>query len=184
MPLRLFAALTPPPEAASTLHAAASGLADRLPPHRLIPAEQLHLTMAFIGETRPKEVRDVKESVDRSCAGLKAFVLTGQRLVTIPTPEDGGPPRLVAVATDSPPTLLEIQRRLAQRLTKPKKNGRRPRFLPHLTVARYKHGETSGAIDEPLPLPAPWPVSTCTLFASILTAGGSVYEVVHVTKLG
>lgn len=184
-PLRLFVALSPPPEAAAILHRAAESLdsGGKLPPHRLIPSDQLHLTLAFIGETRAKEVRDVKESVDRSCSGLRTFTLTATRLVTIPTPEDGGPPRLIAAATDSPPTLLEIQRRLAQRLTRPKKNGRRPRFLPHLTLARYKHGETSDAIDQPLTPPQSWQVSECVLYSSNLTAGGSVYEVVHTARL-
>lgn len=155
----------------------------RLPPRRLIPAEQLHLTMVFIGDTRPKEVREVKESVDRSCAGLRAFTLSAGRIVTIPTPEDGGPPRLIAATTDSPPTLLEVQRRLAQRLTKPKKNGRRSRFLPHLTLARYQHGETSEAIDQPLAEPVSWRVSGFTLYSSVVTVKGSVYQVVHTAVL-
>jgi 2'-5' RNA ligase len=181
---RLFVAISPDAAASAALHGAATAMEARLPPHRVMPADQLHLTLAFIGDTRAKEVRDVKESVDRSCAGLKPFMLTAQRIVTIPTPEDGGPPRLIAAVTDSPPTLLEVQRRLAQRLTKPKKNGRRSRFLPHLTLARYRHGETSDAVDEALATPAPWLVEGCTLFASVLTAHGSVYEVVHRARLG
>ena len=184
-PLRLFVALSPPSEAATLIAAAAESLSTRLPPHRIIPADQLHLTLAFIGETRAKEVRDVKESVDRSCSGLRAFTLTATRLITIPTPDDGGPPRLIAAATDSPPTLLEIQRRLAHRLTKPKKNGRRPRFLPHITLARYwgGHGETSDAIDHPLAAPVSWRVSVCILYSSILTAGGSIYQPIHTAAL-
>jgi 2'-5' RNA ligase len=181
---RLFVALTPSPEASQSLHAAAAAMAPRLPPHRSIPAEQLHLTLVFIGDTRAKEVRDIKESVDRSCSGLQPFTLTAERLITIPTPDDGGPPRLIAAATDAPPTLLEIQRRLAQRLTRPKKNGRRSRFLPHLTVVRYRHGETSDAINEPLAVPQPtWRVESCTLYASHLKLDGAVYEVVHTARL-
>lgn len=180
---RLFVALVPDAPAATLLHDAAAAMAARLPPHRLIPSEQLHMTLAFIGDTRAKEVREVKESVDRSCAGLEPFTLTALRIATIPTPEDGGPPRLIAAVTDAPPTLLEIQRRLAQRLTKPKKNGRRSRFLPHLTLARYRHGETSDAIDQQLETPIAWRVSRCMLFSSVLTAGGSVYEAVHTARL-
>lgn len=185
MTLRLFVAMAPPLAVGESLLGAAQALSGSLPPHRLIPAEQLHLTLAFIGETRAKEVRDVKESVERSCAGLRAFTLTAERLVTIPTPDDGGPPRLLAAQTDAPATLLEIQRRLAQRLTKPKKNGRRARFLPHLTLARYRHGETSAAIDSPLGEPRPsWRVESCLLYSSHLTADGSVHEVVHTVPLG
>ncbi|MFT3686108.1 MAG: RNA 2',3'-cyclic phosphodiesterase [Phycisphaerales bacterium] len=177
-------ALTPDPPSATSLHSAAAAIAGALPPHRLIPTDQLHLTLAFIGETRAKEVREVKESVDRSCSGLHPFTLTAERLITIPTPDDGGPPRLLAAATDSPPTLLEIQRRIAQRLTRPKKNGRRSRFLPHITLARYRHGVSSDAIDQPLTEPRPsWRVESCTLYASHLKANGAEYEIVHTTKL-
>jgi len=177
--LRLFVALSPGSGAAAELRRAAESLAPGLPPHRLIPADHVHMTLAFIGDTRAKEVREVCESVDRSCAGLGPFILTAGRLVTIPTPDDGGPPRLIAAVTDSPPALLEIQRRLAQRLTRAKKNGRRPRFLPHLTLARYRHGETSDAIDHPLERPVSWRVEACVLFSSTLRAEGSVYAAVH-----
>jgi len=142
------------------------------------------MTLAFIGDTRAKDVRDVRESVERSCSGLSPFSLTVLRLATIPTPQDGGPPRLVAAVTDAPPTLLEIQRRLAQRLTKPKRNGRRSRFLPHLTLARYRHGETSEAIDlAPAGEPVRWRVDSCVLFSSTLRAEGSVYAPVHRVEL-
>ncbi|HZW05577.1 MAG TPA: RNA 2',3'-cyclic phosphodiesterase [Phycisphaerales bacterium] len=181
--LRLFVALLPDAASAGALQAAAVAMGGRLPPHRSIPAEQLHMTLAFIGETRAKEVREVKESVDRSCAGLEPFTLTAERIVTIPTPEDGGPPRLIAAVTDAPPTLLEVHRRLVQRLTRPKKNGRRSRFLPHLTLARYRHGETSDALDDLLPTPVAWRVSGVTLYASTLTASGSIYDALHRSEL-
>ncbi|HYD01005.1 MAG TPA: RNA 2',3'-cyclic phosphodiesterase [Phycisphaerales bacterium] len=177
--LRLFAALVPDAPSADALQAAAEAMSGRLPPHRVIPAAQLHMTLAFIGDTRVKELREVKESVDRSCAGLDPFTLTARQIVTIPTPENGGPPRLIAAVTDAPPTLLEVQRRLAQRLTKPKKNGRRSRFLPHLTLARYRHGETSDPHDVQLAAPVSWLAEAVTLYASTLTAGGSIYSEVH-----
>lgn len=155
-----------------------------LPPHRVIDAAALHMTLAFIGDTDPKALPDVRESVDRSCSGVGPFDLRAQRLVTIPTPNDGGPARLVAAVTDAPAGLLEVQRRLAQRLTRPKRNGRRPRFLPHLTLARYRHGESSGPIDWAVDAPVSWRVESCTLYSSVLTADGSLYAPVHTARLG
>ena len=47
--------------------------------------------------------------------------------------------RLLAAQTDAPPTLLELQRRLAQRLARnPRDRGRTgDRFRPHMTLARF-----------------------------------------------
>lgn len=183
--LRLFVAITPPADLSEALlqTLASSGLV--LPPHRLIPPEDQHLTLAFIGETRQKDLRSVVESVDRACVGFSAFALVPEAFITIPTPADGGPPRLVAARTNAPSPLIEMQRRLAMRLTTPKRNGHRARFLPHLTLARYAHGQTSDPIDvalTPAILP-PWAVGRIMLYSSVLRADHAVYEAVHEARL-
>jgi 2'-5' RNA ligase len=186
--LRLFVAICPPPELTRAL-LVLRPTAVAMPAHRVLDEASVHLTLAFIGETHCKDLRSVKESVDRSASGVPAFTLSPQRLITIPTPQDGGPPRLLAVSTDAPPGLLEVQRRLAQRLTSPKRNGRRARFLPHVTVARYQHGQTSGAVDEPVEGSlataglATWEVRGVSLFSSVLTREGSVYTIEHTAQL-
>jgi len=188
--LRLFVALCPPEPLGAALTALRpTGVA--IPEHRVVDASTpyaLHMTLAFVGETHHKELRSVKESVQRSASGLGAFTITAQRLVTIPTPQDGGPPRQLAVTTDAPATLLEMHRRLSQRLTSPKRNGRRARFLPHITTLRYLHNQTSAAVDEPVMLdagwgPGAWRVAELLLFSSVLTREGSVYQVEHSVPL-
>lgn len=183
--LRLFVALAPPAEVAKEFLRALEALGLTLPPHRLIPHGDQHLTLAFIGETRQKELRHVIESVDRACAGFAPFILNPEALITIPTPDDGGPPRLIAARTTAPSALIEIQRRLAMRLTKPKRNGHRARFLPHVTVARYAHGKTSDPVDLPIAgTPQLWTISEVTLYSSTVRADRAEYQAVHTVSLG
>lgn len=174
--MRCFVAILPPVEVRVALAGVLDGRA--LPRGRGVPAENLHLTLVFIGDVHAKALRDVKESVERSASGVGAFTLRVNGLVTIPTPEDGGPPRLIAARTDAPAGLLEAQRRLVTRLARPKKNGRFTRFLPHVTLYRYAHGASSDAFDDPLDGPS-FTVDRIVLMESRQTAAGGVYVPVH-----
>lgn len=69
--LRLFIAIYPPKEIAREL-LEWLGAFD-LPPHRLTPIDQVHLTLQFIGDVTPGRLKETIESVERSAAGLDAF---------------------------------------------------------------------------------------------------------------
>ncbi len=170
--LRLFVSIDPPREVAERLLESLNGLS--LPPHRVTRVEHVHMTLVFVGDTRRRDVRSVVESVERSCAGLGRFMLAARELVTIP---DEGPARLVAATMDSPPALLEIQRRLATRLAKPKRSGKPEVFTPHLTLCRFPEGTANGAWSGMVDV-AGFEVSRVRLMASVLRPGGAEHEVV------
>lgn len=133
------------------------------------------MTLFFLGNTGPRELRDVRESVERSVAGVRPFELTPQRLVTLP---ERGPPRVYAVQTDRPPGLMEIQRRLVQRLVRRPGTSADNRFLPHLTLSRVKEGESAERVDSPL-AGSPFPVRSIGLIRSVLGPGGARHEVIE-----
>ncbi|MGH7131081.1 MAG: RNA 2',3'-cyclic phosphodiesterase [Phycisphaerales bacterium] len=170
--LRLFVALYPPPEIATTLLHALAPLT--LPDHHVTPVDHVHLTLVFIGDRRVKELREVRESVERSASGLGPFDLTPQRLITIPTPAQGGRPRLIASTTDTPPMLLELQRRLATRLARP--DERHKAYTPHITLCRYAHEATSEPIHQPISI-AGFRIDRVQLMSSIVTRDGAKHEV-------
>ncbi len=170
--LRMFVAAYPPQSLVQRWHEQLAGL--RLPSHRLTPLDQVHLTLLFIGDTPAKEMPRVTESAQRAAAGLAAFSLSPQSLISLPQSSPSQPVRLVAVETDAPPTLLELQRRLANRLARKTSNRR---YLPHLTLCRF----TPPTLIEPLNLPASGDAFTITDFAlmrSTLTPKGSHHELV------
>jgi len=139
------------------------------PRHRVTPIGQLHMTLHFIGETDERELGAVAESVERSASGLPSFVLMPLRLVTFP---ERGRPRLIALETDAPPTLLEIQRRLVHRLARSTRAKTGDRFRPHLTLCRFQASVTQAPVDEPVTIPA-FRVDRVVLVRSILRPSGS-----------
>lgn len=170
--LRLFVCLHPPAAAVERLLALLATL--ELAAHRVVSAEQVHMTLQFIGEARANHVDDIAESVERSVAGIEPFELTPVMLATLP---DRGGPRLVAAMTDAPPGLSEIHRRLVHRLAhhvRPDKD----RFTPHLTLCRFMHGaaaeRVSKAIDEPA-----FRVERVSLMRSVLRPDGAEHKEVR-----
>lgn len=129
--LRLFVALYPPPELARTLPLLLDPLS--LPAFRTTREEQVHLTLYFVGDTDPRQVDTVLESVRRSASGIGPITLTPRSLVSLP---ERGPPRLVALEVDSSANLMEFQRRLAHRLSRRADRGHE-HFLPHFTLCRF-----------------------------------------------
>ncbi len=69
--LRLFVAVYPPEQVARKLLAALDRL--RLPAHRLVAPEQVHLTLHFIGDTPVDRLDATRETVHRSTGGLQSF---------------------------------------------------------------------------------------------------------------
>jgi len=175
--LRLFAAIFPPTEIAAAL-------LDELreytvPEHRQVPADQVHLTMQFIGDTPGNQLDATIESVQRAAAGLTRFVLKPEFFITLP---DDDLARLVAVETDSPPTLLEIKRRLVTRLARTKRERNRG-FRPHFTLCRFRFPVKLGEpLKEPTEAPA-FEVDHIALMQSILKPSGAEYMRVATAEL-
>jgi 2'-5' RNA ligase len=168
--LRLFVAAYPPREAAVLILALLRPL--RLADHRPTPPEQLHMTLQFIGDTPESQMAAVRESVERSAAGVRAFSLRPARLMTLPK---RGAPRLVALETDLPAGLAEIQRRLVSRLaTEPR---RERDFTPHMTLCRFSHNAHAADLDALVTLP-PFGVNIIHLMRSTLKPEGAEHHAV------
>lgn len=143
--LRLFLGIYPPVEVAGQLLKHMREL-DSLPPHREVATEQVHLTLQFIGDTDPRRLDDVIESIDRAKKGIYAFQLQPHVFIAYPKAieqPDGQyrrrpSPRLIAAETDAPSNLLELHRRLAHRLSRRPRRDAADRFAPHFTLCRFR----------------------------------------------
>ena len=112
--------------------------------------------------------------MQRAASGLSSFVLTPQRLISLP---QRGPRRLVAVDTDAPWPLRELKSRLVTRLARNRSESRRT-YLPHLTLARFRRPDASAAVDEPIARAAElaFAVTGILLMRSTLSADGAVHH--------
>jgi RNA 2',3'-cyclic 3'-phosphodiesterase len=165
---RLFVAVYPPAE---FVNGAMSRLAQlALPEHRPTPPEQVHMTLQFVGDAPARELPTIRESVDRAAAGITAFELAPIRFITLP---ERGPARLMAVETDAPPSLTELQRRLAIRLARNARDRADGRFLPHLTLARFPGGGIQGVGVSEAAAFAGFRVDSVRLMCSVLSPRGA-----------
>ncbi|MBL8759962.1 MAG: RNA 2',3'-cyclic phosphodiesterase [Phycisphaerae bacterium] len=167
--LRLFIAAYPPPEVVSPLLSAADLLA--LGSLKPSPPDQVHLTLVYIGDTDERQLDDVIESMHRAAAGFAPISVDVSRLIALP---ERGAARLIAAELTSPPTLVELQKRLVQRLTRTKPSHDRG-FLPHLTLARFPG--TGVALDRRAwePPGASFSITDLRLMSSVLATSGAVH---------
>jgi 2'-5' RNA ligase len=173
--MRLFVAMYPPMEAVREMLSLLGSLT--LPGHRETPEAQVHLTLFFVGDTDPRQLGGVVESVRRSASGIGGIVLRPLRLVTLPA---RGGPRLVAMETDAPANLVELQRRLAHRLSRRGARGGEG-FVPHLTLCRYSK-EGGESISRAVEMP-PFGVNDVTVVASVLKSSGAEHREVERVSL-
>jgi 2'-5' RNA ligase len=178
----VFVALYPAPDDAARLLSVIGGRS--LPPHRTTTPEQVHLTLAFLGPTRVREIDDVIESVERAAKGVEALTLEVRALVTMPRVVAGEPeiaPRSLAVETSAPSGLVELHKRLWSRVLAPRGH-RLTGFVPHVTLCRFEHGVVA-PINEPL---EPWPIvlSDLGVVESVVRAGGAVHKRLGTVALG
>lgn len=128
--LRLFLAAYPPRSVAERWLDAAREL---LPMGvRLTEAEQVHLTLVFLGDRDERDLPQIRESIQRACVGFGPITLRATELTMLPA---RGDPRLLAAMTTLARGLAEVQKRLADRLAL--EQGNRSEFVPHFTLARF-----------------------------------------------
>ncbi len=176
--LRLFVAAYPPREIAGAMLDALRTL--NLPAYRPVRLDQVHMTLQFIGDTPAKDLESKTESVQRAAGGLAATELTPLKLIALPK---RGRARLIAAETDGPPTLLELQRRLALRLARSPREKPGNHFLPHITLCRFRSPARIQPLDMPLDLPA-FSLSELKLMRSTLHPQGAEHHEVASFTLG
>lgn len=176
--LRLFVAVYPPLDVARAMLRLMEET--DLGEHRVTPEAQVHLTLQFVGDTAGGRVEEVVETVTRAAGGIEGFVLQPVRLITLP---ERGDARLLAVETDAPPPLLELQRRLASRLARKTRREKGDRFLPHLTLCRFREGVQRERVVREVAMEA-FAVREALVMRSVLHAGGSDHAEIGRVSLG
>jgi 2'-5' RNA ligase len=170
--LRLFCALQ---LADDTVACLAAWQAANLTRGRIVPPENLHVTLAFLGNRPAGEVQAIAAELREASAGAGPIVLRPLRYretrsVGMVVLEDVG-----GAATRLAGDVQERLERLGVYVRE-----RRP-WLPHVTVLRFQSREGL----------APETPNTCSihvvrsaLYRSVLGAGGARYEIVKTGALG
>ncbi len=170
MKKRLFIALDPPAQARDALSALCGGL----PEARWTPAEQLHLTLCFIGETDGSTFLDIREALQDIEA--VPFALKLQGLGVFPPRRE---PRVVWAGVEPNPALMALQRKLTTCLRHCGVILEKRKFAPHITLARLQNG-VSPRLERYLGAhalfsAAPFMVTSFTLYSSVLGRSGATH---------
>ncbi len=162
--MRLFLALTPPPEL-RTRFGELADLAQARCGGRRMPDNNLHLTLAFLGEVSPTRREALVNWVEQLAVPPGCWTLDSWGCFRVP--------RIVWIGGTPPdPALQRLHGRLWQALATLGFEGEPSRYVPHLTLLRRAERL------ETQELPAfriDWPYRQVELIHSVTGPGGSHY---------
>jgi RNA 2',3'-cyclic 3'-phosphodiesterase len=172
--VRLFVALPLP----QPLRARLAGYARPLPGVRWLPADNLHLTVHFLGDVDEGALPPLAEALAGACRAQPAFELAFERIGPAPRRR----PRMVWAWAGAEPRLAALAEAVAAAAAPCAPAARPPRTEhPHVTLARLRGGAPAGLPDEPTEERVR--VTACELVQSRLGPGGAAYTALVVLPL-
>lgn len=173
MSLRLFTAIALPADLRDRL----AGLAAGFPGGRRVAAENLHLTLAFIGQVPPARLADIDEAL----AEIRAapFELTLDGVGHFGTARKV---RVLWAGVEANPALAALQARVCTALRSLRLDIEARAYSPHVTLARFRAPPPPKRLGPWLAAnglfrAGPVRVDSFALYSSVLTAAGAHYRV-------
>ena len=156
---------------------------------RWTKAEQLHLTLKFLGNVPASSLEAVKQSLVEACAGAVPFHLRAEGIGFFP---DERQPRVVWVGFAGDENALTVlQTHIEQRLTPFVEKPGAEKFLPHAMLGRfqkYRRHKTENLLPRARALAnhvfGEWRVEEIGLFRSELSSEGARHTEVAVFPFG
>ena len=177
--IRTFVAIEIPSKVRTRAASVANGLRTEGDPFRWVEADNLHLTLKFLGEVEDRDVYQICQSVKRVAAELSPFSVEISGVGAFPKLEK---PRVVWLGVDEPENHLESLFAVLEDAMADHGFPREPRkFKPHVTLGRLRQGRRSPAdmasqIRRKIEFKAgDVPVSELVVFSSELTSAGPLY---------
>ena len=153
-----------------------SGLAQQVPGARLVPSEQLHLTVRFIGEVEGSLYRDVRERLHELSASPVPLQIEG-----VGHFPPRGKPRVLWAGVRSSSELLLLRNKVNWILRQCGIEPEPRKYHPHVTLARLKNSSSHRVaqfLSQHSLLKTPsFTVKNLTLYSSLLTAKGAVHTI-------
>ena len=175
--IRLFVALDLPDFVRDSLLSLQGGV----PGARWNAAEQLHLTLRFIGEVDENIAHDIDDTLVSIRAPSFAVELAG-------VGEFGGKnPRALWAGVKANEALLHLQRKIETALQRIGLTPEARKYSPHITLARLKAAPRDKVVQflthASLFSAGPFPVNQFVLFSSHPSQSGSIYRAERVYRL-
>jgi 2'-5' RNA ligase len=162
------------------------GTRGEFPELAVTPPENLHLTLAFLGQVDAALVESAEAAVRGAAEGRSPWRLRWTAAGAFPS---ASRPRVLWLGVDGGETLLDVHAALAEAMAGGGFRVEDRAFRPHLTLARVRRGEISreryqeiAAHLETLPAVAPSLAVALVLYESRLGGGPAVHVPLVVAK--
>ena len=183
--MRLFIAIPLPPEIAQRAFAV---LPQAIPALRRVQPENLHVTLAFLGETPESRLPDVAGAAEEAVTDVRPFRLVFDRAGRFP---ERGRPRVVWLGmADGRASVERLGAGLSRALRESALDFEDRPVSPHLTLARVREEATAAeartvaaAVDEVAVVPLEVNVSAIVVVRSVLSPKGSRYTTLATAPL-
>ncbi|NJD19994.1 MAG: RNA 2',3'-cyclic phosphodiesterase [Gemmatimonadetes bacterium] len=185
--MRSFIALNLPAKERQRIHREVRILREGGLPVRWVEPDALHITLKFLGETRPERVAEVEEAMAQVASATHPFALELSGFGAFPTLRR---PRVIWMGAEATPELRCLKQDLEWALADRGFEAETRAFHPHLTLGRAEPGDRAGAfrgLDElvaVLDLTRHVAVHTVDLMRSQLGRDGARYTILSSAKLG
>jgi 2'-5' RNA ligase len=170
--IRLFCALQLPADVVQVL---AGWQAVHLPAGRVVPPENLHVTLTFLGSRPQADMPAIEHELAEAAAGAGSVRLLARRYR-----ETGGAGMIVFDDVGGTGSVLAAELGLRLEGLGLYRPERRP-WLPHVTVTRFRERPR---LDPPLPALGEVDVVRAALYSSFLRPAGARYDVLESVALG
>lgn len=173
--MRLFVGCFPPPPI-QRAYAAAAAAWTRAPGARATTAEQIHLTLAFLGDQPPEVLDALHAELVAPVAAMPSFVVHGGAATGFPSVARAH----VGVIELAAPELDVLAQVVADGVRAGGIDLERRPFRAHATIARFRPARPIEPFEAPS---AEWPVTEISVVRSHLGPAGSRYEPLVVLPL-
>ena len=172
MTIRSFIALPIPTETVNELGdmAAKMSYQDKSGAVRWVDQENYHITLAFLGDKNQEDLELLAEKLDENIIQPE-FQLS----LTHPSPFPENRPKMLAAMAIKNNGILDLHKQVISSIKSIDMVIDKRKFIPHVTLGRYRHSKNSYAGDIPINVSFETVIDEVVLYESVLTSSGSEY---------
>lgn len=176
MSIRSFIAVPIPRETSNELGDVSAKMSyqDKSSAVRWVDQENYHITLAFLGEQEQNDLEALAEQLDYSLQ-QNQFLLN----LSHPQPFPENKPKLLAAMANKTDDIVLLHQQVASAVKSSDLQIDKRKFIPHVTLGRYRHSRNSYAGKIPINLSFETLVEEVVLYESVLTHAGAEYEPIY-----
>lgn len=141
---------------------------------RWVDQENYHITLAFLGEQSESQLEFLAEQLDSHIASHE-FQLELSHLSPFPATK----PKLVAAMAQNNEDLNQLHQQVISAINASNMLIDKRKFIPHVTLGRYRHSRNSYAGSFPLNVLFDTIVEEVVLYESVLSTAGAEYQPIY-----